>query len=155
MILFGGIAGALTAQAATARLLFGMARDGRLPKALARIDPARKVPERAIFLVAAITLVLGLFMVEKLELLTSMVSFGALVGFLLLHASVIAHFAWHQRSRDWLRHLLAPGIGILITGYVLWNAETNAKIAGGLWLLAGSLALVIRRAARHDQIPGA
>ncbi|HWY15007.1 MAG TPA: APC family permease [Rhizomicrobium sp.] len=155
MILFGGIAGALTAQAATARLLFGMARDGRLPKVLARIDPARKVPERAIFLVAAITLVLGLFMVEKLELLTSMVSFGALVGFLLLHASVIAHFAWHQRSRDWLRHLLAPGIGILITGYVLWNAETNAKIAGGLWLLAGSLALVIRRAARHDQIPGA
>jgi amino acid transporter len=155
MILFGGIAGALTAQAATARLLFGMARDGRLPKALAHIDPARKVPERAIFLVAAITLVLGLFMVEKLELLTSMVSFGALVGFLLLHASVIAHFAWHQRSRDWLRHLLAPGIGILITGYVLWNAETNAKIAGGLWLLAGSLALVIRRAARHDQIPGA
>ncbi len=155
MILFGGIAGALTAQAATARLLFGMARDGRLPKALARIDPVRKVPERAIFLVAAITLVLGLFMVEKLELLTSMVSFGALVGFLLLHASVIAHFAWHQRSKDWLRHLLAPGIGILITGYVLWNAETNAKIAGGLWLLAGSLALVIRRAARHEPIPGA
>lgn len=41
-------AGALTAQAATARLLFGMARDGKLPRALAHLHPTRKVPDRAI-----------------------------------------------------------------------------------------------------------
>lgn len=141
-ILIGGIAGALSAQAATARLLFSMARDGKLPRLLAHVHPARKVPERAIFLVAAITLVLGLLLVDKLELLTSMVSFGALLGFLLLHLSVIAHFAWRERSRDWWRHLAVPAIGFLVVGYVLWNAETNAKIAGLAWMATGAVLFV-------------
>src|SRR4029077_1438363 len=43
-VLFAGIAGALTAQAATARLLYGMARDGKLPRALAHVHTTRKVP---------------------------------------------------------------------------------------------------------------
>ena len=129
-ILFGAVAGALVAQASTARLLFSMARDGKLPRFLAHVHPERKVPENAIFLVAAITLVLGLALVDKLELLTSMVSFGALLGFLLLHVSVVMHFVVREKSRDWLRHLLSPLVGFAIVAYVLWNAEANAKIAG-------------------------
>ncbi len=140
----GGLAGALTAQAATARILYGMARDGKLPRQLAHVS-ARQVPERAILLVGAITLVLGVLLVDRLELLTSMVSFGALVGFLLLHVSVIAHFVWHQGSRNWWRHLLVPLIGLLIIAYVLWNAEANAKIAGGCWLAAGAVMFITLR----------
>jgi amino acid transporter len=135
---FAGTAGALTAQAATARLLYGMARDGKLPRLLATVSE-RKVPQNAIFLVAAVTLAIGLFMVEQLELLTSMVSFGALIGFLLLNVSVIAHFVVRQKSRNWLRHLIAPAIGFVIISYVLWNAEANAKIAGLSWLAAGAV----------------
>jgi len=141
-IFLSGVAGAVTAQAASARLLFGMARDGELPRALAHIDPKRKVPERAVFLIAAISLVLALWMVDRLELLTSMVSFGALLGFLLLHVSVVAHFVWHQKSRDCLRHLVVPAVGFAITAYVLWNAQTNAKLAGRGWMAAG-LALFV------------
>jgi len=153
-VLFGGIAGALTAQAATARLLFSMARDGKLPRLLAHVNPVRKVPERAVFLVAAITLVLGLLLVDKLELLTSMVSFGALLGFLLLHMSVIAHFIARQKSRDWFRHLAVPGIGFLVIGYVLWNAETNAKIAGLCWVACGLGVLVaLRLMGRSTELP--
>ena len=145
-VLFGSFAGALTAQASTARLLYSMSRDGKLPKRLAQIHPHRKVPVQAIFLVALITLVLGIAMVDQLGLLFSMVSFGALMGFLMLHVSVIAHFIWREKNRNWLRHLVVPGIGILIIGYVLWNAEANAKIAGGLWLLAGLAVLLVQRA---------
>jgi amino acid transporter len=137
--LFGGTAGALTAQAATARLLFSMARDGKLPRLLAAVHPVRKVPQNAIFLVAAITLALGVWMVDRLELLTSMVSFGALLGFLLLHLSVMAHFLWRQKSRDLLRHFAVPLIGLVIVGYVLWEAEAAAKIAGVCWLAAGAV----------------
>jgi amino acid transporter len=136
-VFLSGVAGAVTAQAASARLLFGMARDGQLPRALAHVDPKRKVPERAVFLIAGITLVLSLLMLNQLELLTSMVSFGALLGFLLLHVSVVAHFVWRNGSRDWLRHLIVPAVGFAITAYVLWNAEANAKIAGTGWMLAG------------------
>jgi amino acid transporter len=154
-IFFSGVAGAVTAQAASARLLFGMARDGELPHVLAHIDPKRKVPVRAVLLIAAITLVLSLWLIDRLELLTSMVSFGALTGFLMLHVSVVAHFLWRRRSRDWLRHLVSPGIGFLITAYVLWNAEWEAKIAGGSWLAAGLvLFIALRLLRRPTRLPG-
>jgi amino acid transporter len=151
-IFLSGVAGAVTAQAASARLLFGMARDRELPHALAYVDPKRMVPVRAVFLIAAITLVLSLVLIDRLELLTSMVSFGALVGFLMLQISVIAHFVWRERSWDPLRHLVSPVIGLFIICYVLWNAETNAKIAGCSWLLAGAVLFgtlrVLRRPTR-------
>ncbi len=143
-VLIGGIAGALSAQAATARLLYSMARDGKLPRALAHVHPIRKVPERAVFLVAAVTLVLGTLMLDKLELLTSMVSFGALIGFLLLHVSVLVWFA-RGSNRDWLRHVAVPFAGFAIIAYVLWNAEANAKTAGLSWLAAGLLYYAVLR----------
>ena len=141
-ILFSGIAGALTAQAATARLLFSMARDGKLPKFLSHVNPVRKVPEYAIFLVAAVTLVLGIAMVDEFELLASMVSFGALIGFFLLHLSVMAHFLWRQKSRDWFRHLVVPLIGLSIIAYVLINAQANAIKYGLAWMAVGIVVLL-------------
>jgi amino acid transporter len=148
------MAGAIAAQGATARLIFGMARDGQLPRLLARVDPKRKSPARAVLLVAGVTLVTSLLLVNQLELLASMVSFGALLGFLLLHVSVIAHFVWRQKSRRWLHHLASPAIGFVIIGYVLWNAETNAKIAGGLWLCAGVVMFVtLKLAHRPVRLP--
>ena len=149
-VVVGGLASALTAQAATARLIYGMARDGKLPRVLAHVNARHKVPERAIALVALVTLVVGIFMIDRFELLTSMVNFGALLGFLLLHLSVVAHFVWRQKSRDWLRHLVAPSIGFLIIGYVLWNAEANAKIAGIGWLAAGLVLFLSLRAMGHS-----
>jgi amino acid transporter len=132
-----GMASAVAAQAATTRLLFGMARDGTFPRALAHVDRNRKVPLRAMFLVATITLVTGLLLVDRLELLVSMISFGALVGFLLLHVSAIVHVVSHQRNRNWLRHLVAACIGLAVVAYVLLRANTNAKITGTVWLAVG------------------
>jgi len=153
-IFLSGLAGAITAQAATARLLFGMARDGELPRVLAHVDPKRKVPTRTILLVGAVTLVTGLALVDRLELLGSMVSFGALLGFLLLQVSVIAHFMWRLKSRMWLRHFVAPAIGFAIIAYVLWNAEQSAKIAGVAWMLAGLILFaILKRLARTPALP--
>jgi amino acid transporter len=153
-VVFAGIAGALTAQAATARLLYGMARDGKLPRALAHVHATRKVPDRAIFLIAAVTLVLGIGLVEQLELLTSMVSFGALVGFLMLHVSVMAHFLWHEKSRNWWRHLVVPAVGLVIVAYVLFNAQVDAKIAGTVWIAAGlALFLALKISGRSTALP--
>ena len=153
-VLFAGIAGALTAQAATARLLYGMARDGQLPKLLAHVHPVRKVPDRAIFLIAAITLVLGLWLVDELELLASMVSFGALLGFVMLQLSMMTHFLWREKSRDWLRHLVIPAGGLAIIVYVLINAQIDAKIAGAAWMIVGlALFVGLKLAGRSTALP--
>lgn len=131
------IAAVVTAQAAAARVIFGMARDRKLPHALAHIDPIRKVPVRSTLLVAAITLVLSLLLVDRLALVVSMVAFGALVSFVSLQISMIAYFARHGARRKCWRHFVVPAIGVLITGYVLWTAEKNAKIIGACWLVVG------------------
>ena len=145
---FAGLPAALGAQVATARLLFSMARDGKLPRMLSRVHPTRKVPEIAILLVAAIHLGLGLVIANQLALLASMVNFGALSGFLMLHLSVIVHFTWRRKSRDWLWHLIVPLVGFAIIGYVLLNLAVQAKVAGIAWLMVGIVALMaLRRAA--------
>jgi amino acid transporter len=137
-----GIANALVAQAATSRLLYSMARDRKLPAFLAHIHPTRKIPERAILLVSVLSLVLGLTFVGQVDLLSSLVNFGALFSFLLLHVSVFVHFVLRNRSRRWHLHLIAPALGFLIIAYVLINADSRAKIGGVIWLLVGAALLM-------------
>jgi amino acid transporter len=141
-----GIANAVAAQSATSRVLFSMSRDGRLPGFLSYVNPRTQVPERAILLVAGLTLVAGLFFVGQLSLISSLVNFGALTAFLLLHASVVSFYGLRRRSGNVFLHWVAPIIGFLIIGYVLWNAEANAKIGGVVWLVIGVAVLLYYRA---------
>jgi len=147
------IAAVVTAQAAAARVIFGMARDRKLPHALAHIDPVRKVPVRSTLLVAAITLVLALSLVDRLALVVSIVAFGALVSFVSLQASVICHFARNAPRRKYWRHVAVPAIGIVIIGYVLWTADRNAKIIGASWLIVGLILHLVGRLVRRPR-PG-
>ncbi len=137
VVVISGLPCALVAQAATSRLLFSMARDGKLPRALARIDARHKTPQRAVLLVAAVTLVLALAMIDRLELLFSLVSFGALSGFLMVHLSVVTHHTWRGRSGRWVAHLAAPTLGFLIVAYVLVNLSRQAQLLGAAWLAVG------------------
>jgi amino acid transporter len=143
-VVLAGAAGALAAQAATARLLYAMARDGRLPSGLAYVD-RRRVPSRALLLVAALTVAIGFIFLDRLELLVSIVSFGALAGFVMLHASVITHFAIRQRSRAWIRHLIVPLLGAGILLYVMANMDLLAKLVGGAWLALGLVVMLLTR----------
>ncbi|MCW2810212.1 MAG: amino acid transporter [Friedmanniella sp.] len=133
-----GIANAVAAQSATSRLLFSMSRDGRLPRFLAHINPKTKAPQRAILAVAALTLVLGLVFVGQIDVISTLVNFGALTSFLLLHVSVVGYYAVKQRSRNVALHWVTPILGFAIIGFVLWNADSSAKIGGLIWLVLGA-----------------
>jgi amino acid transporter len=151
--LSAAIANALVAQAATARLLFAMARDGQLPRFLAHVHPVRRVPERAVLLVSAVSLVLGLFFVGQVGLISSLVNFGALFSFLLLHVSVVVYFIIKRRGRRFGLHLVSPILGFVIIAFVLVNADVHAKIGGSVWLAIGALILVgLRLAGRSTEL---
>jgi amino acid transporter len=122
-----------------------MSRDGRLPRFLSHINPKTKAPERAILVVAGLTLVAGLFFVGQIDIISTLVNFGALTSFLLLHVSVIAYFGVRRRSGNVLLHWIAPVLGFLIIGFVLWNAAPAAKIGGVIWLAVGALVLLYYR----------
>jgi len=133
-----GFANAMAAQAATSRLLYSMSRDGQLPKFLSKISD-RKVPISAILVVSALSLVLVLFFVGQIGLISSLVNFGALFGFCLLHVSVVWYYLGRQKSKNYLLHLVVPTLGFLIIGYVLINADSLAKIGGLVWLVIGAI----------------
>jgi amino acid transporter len=143
--LAAGIANSMVAQAATSRLLYSMARDRKLPALLAHVHPTRRIPERAILFVSVLSLLLGLIFVGQVDLISSLVNFGALFSFLLLHLSVFVHFVLRNGSRRWHLHVVAPALGFVIIGYVLVNADTRAKVGGLIWLAVGAAVLVFYR----------
>ena len=144
-VLAVGIANAMAAQAATSRLLYSMSRDRQLPAFLSRIS-SRQVPQLAILVVSALTLVLVLFFVGQIALISSLVNFGALFGFCLLHVSVFWYYIVKRKSRNWLLHGVVPVLGFLIIGYVLLNADAAAKIGGLVWLAIGAIVFGINAA---------
>lgn len=140
-----GFANSLVAQAATSRLLFAMARDRQLPSFLAKVSAKHRVPVNATLVVAGISLVLGLYMASRsdgITLLSSLVNFGAMTAFLVLHVSVIVHYLVRSGSRDWWRHLISPALGFLILAYVVVNAKVAAQTLGFVWLAIGVVILL-------------
>ena len=143
IVIASGIANAMAAQAAVSRILFAMARDRKLPTVLASVHPRYRTPYVSTLVVAAISLVVGLFFTKRVDDLTRIVNFGALTGFLLLHLSVINHYFIRERSGDWLRHLLFPLGGLLVIGYVLYEMDNAAKMMGACWIAAGIVYFVV------------
>lgn len=139
VVIASAIANAMAAQAAVARILFAMARDGKLPSVLARVHPRFKTPYVATLAVAGVSVLVAAFFFERIDDLTRVVNFGALSGFVLLHLSVINHYLVRRRSGDWVRHLLFPLVGLSIILYVLFEMDRAAKILGACWIGIGVL----------------
>ena len=139
VVIATAIANAMAAQAAVARILFAMARDGKLPSILAKIHPRYKTPYVSTLAVAVISLLGGLWFESRIDTLALIVNFGALTGFVLLHLSVINHFLIRERSGDWLRHFIFPLLGLCIIVYVLYQMDRAAKVLGLAWIVIGIL----------------
>ena len=139
---------AMTGQAAAARLLFGMARDGHLPQALAAVDARHGVPRASLATAAALTLAVSVWAARRpdgLDVLVSIVDVGALAAFTLLHASVMGYFVRQRRGVVRLAHYIVPVIGAAITLWVIAGASPLAQMVGGLWTAAALVILAVRR----------
>jgi amino acid transporter len=139
IVIAQAIANAMAAQAAVSRVLFAMARDGKLPAILAKVHPRYRTPYVSTLAVALVSLLVGLFFAARVDDLTQIVNFGALTSFVILHASVINHYFFRGRSGDWLRHGIFPLTGMAIILYVLYEMDRAAKILGACWIGIGVL----------------
>ena len=102
----------IAANATASRLVYSMARDGHLPKLFARVSGKHQVPVNAMVMISVLALAIGIFGVRQASLLTTLVTFGALLSYILMHFSVITHFAKRLAaavgSPMWCRHCSAP-----------------------------------------------
>jgi len=123
--------------AGVARLLFAMGRDGQLPTVLGRVHPRHGTPYVAMLLTSVVALVVALAGVDHADELSSMINFGALGGFALLHLSVLRYFGRQEVQVSIVRHRIVPAIGLLIAAALLWSLSDMALKVGVGWLVAG------------------
>lgn len=139
---------AMTGQAAAARLLYGMAREGRLPASLAAVDARHGVPRTALAAVALLTVGCAVWAARRddgLSLLVSVVDVGALTAFVLLHASVVGYFVVRRLAAATPWHVALPVAGALVSCWVLVEASALAQVVGAVW---GALGVAVVAAER-------
>jgi len=82
----------------------------------------------------------AIFYADNLAGAASLMSFGALTGFVLVNYSVISHYFIRGNRRhgwDLVRFLIVPGVGVLVSLVLWFNVDTSAKLLGLIWLLLG------------------
>ncbi len=145
VLVVAGLASALTGQAGASRLLYGMGRDGVIPRSIfAYLDPRYSTPTRSIYLMGAISLIGA--MAVRFQLAAELLNFGAFVGFILVNLSVIRHYyirLGERRGVCLFTNLLFPLAGALVCSYVWMSLTGKAKLVGFAWLLAGVLYLAV------------
>lgn len=144
LIVSFGIATTQASQVAVTRVLFAMGRDGVLPKQLAYVSKKTQSPVVATVLVGIIITPISLFC--SLNFITSIVSFGALLGFILLNIAVISRFLLKNNEpislqKKIINYGICPVIGLAVTVWIFINLDANAHLIGAIWLLAGCLYL--------------
>jgi len=135
---------AMAGLAAVSRVLYGMGRDGALPKRFfGKLSPRFRTPVNNILLTSAIALS-AVFYADDLMGAASLMSFGALTGFALVNYSVISHYfirGGRRRGWDAVRFLVLPAIGVVVC-IMLWvSIDSSAKILGLVWVAIGVIYL--------------
>jgi amino acid transporter len=128
-------ASGITSQASASRLLYGMARDGRLPRLVfGYLHPKRRTPTHSILLMGGIAMVAGLLL--DLDKAAELVNFGACAGFMAVNLSVIGYYFVRLR-RNWWTSLVSPAIGFLVCLWIWLSVSSLAMKVGAVWTLAG------------------
>ena len=144
-VLLQGVASGVACHAATSRLIYSMARDSVLPHALSVLNDRTGTPNRAVWVVAGATAVVSALFRGNLESLTSVVSLGALTGFVFLHLSVVTLFFKTAPRPSLISHVVSPCIGVVIVGYLIVHARPGATLLAAAWIVMGVLLFWVPR----------
>jgi putrescine importer len=123
------------AQLGAGRLLYGMGRDGAIPRGFFGVVSARtRVPANNIILVGALALA-GAFLLSY-EMGAELLNFGAFIAFMGVNLSSLVHYYWRAEKRR-LVNLVPPLLGFGICLFLWLSLRTPTKIVGFAWLLSG------------------
>lgn len=141
--LFATASTALISLVSISRMLFGMARDGAMPKALAATWAARKTPWAAgltLFGAACLLLPLG-----EVKTIASVSSFSVLIVFIGVQAAVIGlRFKGGTKTQGFRVPLsigrlpVLPVIGMICAGALLTRFSSDVYMAGAVVLAIGA-----------------
>jgi len=140
----------LTGGLGAARLLFGMGRDGVLPRRFfAHISSGSRTPTYNILLIGIIAVLgaIGLnYVGNAYEHAGELLNFGAFLAFMGVNFSAFWHFGIVMRSQRRPRILgdiVLPLAGFAFCGLIWWNLNPLAKSVGGIWFALGLTYIVV------------
>jgi putrescine importer len=138
------LASGLASHASVSRMLLVMGRNSVLPRRFfGFINKRTHTPTFNIVLVGLICLLAAAF---TLELIASVINFGALIAFTFVNLSVIAWFAVKQgrrrTPRDIFNYIVMPVLGTAMTAILWVNLDGIALVGGLIWTALGFLYLI-------------
>ena len=135
----------LAGQAGAARLLFGMGRDGVLPRRVfGYVDPKSANPSRNIILIGLISFVAA--MLISYERAAELLNFGAFLAFMGVNITAIRALRIEPRRGrwKWWSGAAISALGFLFCLAIWLSLPLPAKVGGGGWLLAGAVYTAVR-----------
>ena len=152
-IAFGGDFSTLNASvSAPARYLYSMAKDGALPRFLAKLHPRYKTPVPAILILGG--LMLALIATDSLSIIASLSLFATLLYYVVgMAAACGLRVKRSELERPYRAPLLWIGapVSILIYLLLMTQLDKTAVIAGIVWCLLGLLLFgICRRRCKGD-----
>jgi amino acid transporter len=141
----------LTGTFGAARLLFGMGRDGVLPrKTFGYLKPGSSTPTFNILLIGFISFagaVLLNYVGSAYEHAGELLNFGAFLAFMGVNFAAFWQFTVARQpgyQRKILRDTVLPLIGFAFCALIWWNLNPLAKTVGGIWFAMGLLYVGIK-----------
>jgi putrescine importer len=136
----------LTGTLGAARLLFGMGRDGVLPKGFfGKLTPGTNAPTNNILLIGGLSFI-GAVMLNYIgsayEHAGELLNFGAFLAFMGVNFACFWQFSVRRRQgapMNFVRDALLPLVGFLFCGLIWVNLNIIAKTVGGIWFVLGLL----------------
>jgi putrescine importer len=146
VLVLAALGSGLTGGLGAARLLFGMGRDGVLPRRFfAHLHRETNTPTYNILLIGGIAYVgaVGLnYIGNAYEHAGELLNFGAFLAFMGVNLSTFWHFSItlrRERRRRILADAILPMIGFAFCALIWLNLNIVAKIVGAIWFAIGFL----------------
>jgi putrescine importer len=144
ILILAAVGSGLTGTLGAARLLFGMGRDGVLPKRIfGHLKPGSNTPTYNIVLIGLLSFggaVLLNYFGSAYQHAGELLNFGAFLAFMGVNLAVFWQFSVIARpgyNRRWLRDAVLPLFGFVFCALIWWNLNPLAKMAGGIWFAVG------------------
>ncbi|HWF92367.1 MAG TPA: APC family permease [Terriglobales bacterium] len=144
ILILAAVGSGLTGTLGAARLLFGMGRDGVLPKRIfGHLKPGSNTPTYNIALIGLLSFggaVLLNYYGSAYQHAGELLNFGAFLAFMGVNLAVFWQFSVIARpgyKRRWLRDAVLPLFGFIFCALIWWNLNPLAKMAGGIWFAIG------------------
>jgi len=146
VLLLGSIGSGITGQLGASRLLYGMGRDGVIPRRIfGHLSNKHACPDYNI-LIIGIMACAGAYLLNYQEC-AQLINFGAFLAFMGVNIASANEYFFKSKKKTvktFLRYVLPAALGFLFCLVIWINLPLKTFIIGGSWMLAGIIYLAVR-----------